>query len=587
MKRILLSALSLLFIGAGAFVYGQSARTVLVQHFTQASCVPCASNNPILEGTLNNNAANTVAIKHQVSWPGFDAMYNAYPSGPNAMVNYYNFNAVPQTVLGGTAGPGAPNTVVTNATIAARAAVPSPFDITLNAYLDPATQVVSVTMESTCSQAVSGNLRAHIAVVEKHLTSVEEPGGTNGETDFHNVLRQFLPNTNGTTLASSFTVGQTAIVNETWDFSNGRVSDYCDLAIVAYIQNNSTKEVHQAATTDVQLTTVGPLDAGLESFLGLPADICDGELGPQIKMINWGSATMTEASIDYSINGGAAQNHTWTGNLATCAQEIVTLPNYSFTVMPNNTLEADILTINSGADLNNGNDNISASVGDSPETDYEVQLEISTDDYANETWWEITDANGTIVASDGNENVQGNYSTGNFPAPTDPTSPLANGTTYNWTIPLMSIECYTFTIYDYYGDGMYNYGNPDGSWTLKSYSGSTLGSESGNFGGMALQLTKNNTAGNSIAEIDLLNSLEVYPNPFSNSTTIEFDLKESVEVSFNVINMLGASVHSADLGTLHGLSKVKFDGSNLEDGLYFFHFTIDGHTFSKRVTLIK
>ena len=43
--------------------------------------------------------------------------------------------------------------------------------------------------------------------------------------------------------------------------------------------------------------------------------------------------------------------------------------------------------------------------------------------------------------------------TGEFPPPADPTNPLSNNTQYDWDVTLSSIECYTFTIYDYYGDG--------------------------------------------------------------------------------------------------------------------------------------
>lgn len=588
MKRILLSALAVCIMGVGSIAYGQSTRTVLVEHFTQASCGPCATNNPTLEATLNANAGTVVAIKHQVSWPGFDSMYEAYPAGPNNRVSHYGITGVPNTVMDGTSGPGMPNTVVTNSTIASAAAIPASFDIVLNAYIDPATSQLYVDMDITCTQAETGNLKAYIAVVEKHLTSVEEPGGSNGETDFYNVLRQYLPSPNGTTLSSSFTVSQTESVNESWDFSNGKVSDYCDLAVVAFIQDATTDEVFQAARVDVSLSPAGPLDGAIESFINLPTEICDGNYAPELKLINWGSTTMTSASIDYDINGGSAQNYNWSGSLPTCAQTTVTLPNYSFTVTASNTLNADIMTVNGSTDVNVSNNNATDVIAEAPPTDYEVQLTINTDDYADELWWEITDGTGTIIASDGNENVQGNYNTGSFPPPSDPTSPLQNRTTYNWTIPLSAVDCYTFTIYDYYGDGMLGYGGaPDGDWRLKDNTGATLGYFSGNYGGSALQLFKNNSAATSVIEIDLANSMNVYPNPFTNNATVEFNLSESAEVSFNVFNMLGEIVHAENMGTLEGLNLVNFNGSDLENGMYFFHLTANGKTITKRVTLAK
>ena len=67
---------------------------------------------------------------------------------------------------------------------------------------------------------------------------------------------------------------------------------------------------------------------------------------------------------------------------------------------------------------------------------------------------EITNSGGAVIWSEGNENVAGNFGTGNANPDADPTNAFENNTAYEWDVPLSSVECYTFTIYDYYGDGI-------------------------------------------------------------------------------------------------------------------------------------
>lgn len=570
-------------------VFGQSQRVVLVQHFTQASCGPCAGQNPTLESTLNANAGDVVAIKHQVSWPGSDPMYNAYPAGPDAKVSQYGITGVPNTVMDGGA-PGAPNTVVTNSTIASRAAVASPFDISLSGTIDPATQLLNVTMDITCTQAVSGNLVAHIAVIEKHITYAEAgtPGGTNGETDYYDVLRQYLPAPGGTTIASSFSVSQTETVNESWDFTNGKVADMNDLAIVAFIQDMTTDEVHQAAEVDVTITPVGANDGGLVDITNIPIGICDGSFAPEIVIMNWGSATLSSATIDYEINGGTPMTYNYSGSLSLGQSETVTLPAYSFTVGASNPLNVDITSVNGGSDVNTANDNANDVLVEPANTAMELDIEIMTASYADEIYWEVTDGSATVVATGGNENVAGNYGTGTFPPPADPTSPLQNTTFYTWNVPLSAVDCYTFTIYDYYGDGMLGYGgDPDGTWTVKSNTGVTLATGSGNYGDLEEGLTKNTAAATNVEVIVIDGSLNVYPNPFTDIATVEFNMAQAANVTFNVYNMLGELVHTEGLGTIEGENLINFNGSDLEAGMYMFHMVLGEQVISKRVSLTK
>jgi hypothetical protein len=59
MKNIVNTLLVCLF---SVSAFGQN-RLVLVEHFTQASCGPCASQNPALKTLLDANNTKVVALK--------------------------------------------------------------------------------------------------------------------------------------------------------------------------------------------------------------------------------------------------------------------------------------------------------------------------------------------------------------------------------------------------------------------------------------------------------------------------------------------------------------------------------------------
>jgi hypothetical protein len=89
----------------------------------------------------------------------------------------------------------------------------------------------------------------------------------------------------------------------------------------------------------------------------------------------------------------------------------------------------------------------------------DVVLSITTDIYGDETTWDVKDSSGTVLESGG---------------------PLNRGVaSYTWEFTLAD-GCYTFTIYDAYGDGLYDGGNT-GTYSLDC-SIINLVSGGGNFG---------------------------------------------------------------------------------------------------------
>lgn len=117
---------------------------------------------------------------------------------------------------------------------------------------------------------ISGDYTLQVAIVEKHTTGNV---GVNGETDFYQVMMKMLPDADGT--AISFTDGeedsQTFSIDLTEESitsgysvipgsgpANGQpmaphIEEYDDLEVIAWIQNNETKEIMQSKTSEVVL----------------------------------------------------------------------------------------------------------------------------------------------------------------------------------------------------------------------------------------------------------------------------------------------------------------------------------------------
>ncbi len=79
-----------------------------------------------------------------------------------------------------------------------------------------------------------------------------------------------------------------------------------------------------------------------------------------------------------------------------------------------------------------------------------------------------------------------------------------------------------------------------------------------------------------------------YPNPFNPSTNLEFGISNPEFVSLIVYDLLGNKVKTlVNEVKPAGIHKVKFDGSGLSSGIYFYTLTAGDFTDKKRMLLIK
>jgi len=116
---------------------------------------------------------------------------------------------------------------------------------------------------------------------------------------------------------------------------------------------NSTGQVFRTTT---QGDPVQRNDAGVTSIAPLPAGTCQGLSPVKVAIRNYGQANLTQARIEWKVNGVAQTPYVWTGNLAfDSTSALITLGNYNF---PKGifTIDAYTTQANSVADYIHSND---------------------------------------------------------------------------------------------------------------------------------------------------------------------------------------------------------------------------------------
>ena len=266
--------------------------------------------------------------------------------------------------------------------------------------------------------------------------------GWEGETveTVDHVVRSMIPDRDGTNVELSNSVStQTIILDFTLDSTWDR--DNCEL--IAYIQDVDTEEVLQAVSMPLWVIEYN-YDAYLFETLAPPASVCDNTITPIVVLKNKGGENLISLDFEYSVDGETPSTYNWTGNLAFNERQDITLPAYTFQQDYNTqkTLTITCSNPNGETDENTSNDEISALFTQSRYASTQLFLELKTDDFGEDTSWELINSAGTVVASgDG----------------------YASATVYYETMDIPSSDCYTFVVYDSYGDGIM----PPGYYILK------------------------------------------------------------------------------------------------------------------------
>lgn len=356
MKKGLLSTLMIAAIGFTA--EAQVPKTPLIEHFTQASCGPCASQNPALKTTLDNfGTANYVKVTHQTSWPGVDPMNANYPAGPNDRRVYYGVSAVPRASLNGGAN-AAPNTAVTTSTLNAAAAQTTPYDMDITqTWLSGTSVRVDVVVRNSTAAAVSTADKLYVAMTENYISYATAPG-SNGETEFYYVMREMYNASTGASTTAGLTIGAIPANDSlTYSFTLTSIPNYIrdlnQVAFAAYLQTQSSKVIHQSAKSQAG-SVPGLLDVASQSNSTVGTGYCNTSFDPVINFTNNGPDPVTSVTAEYSINGGTPVSQTFTGNLTQGQSTTITFANTNL-ASGTSTVSYAITDVNNGGTYSPGN----------------------------------------------------------------------------------------------------------------------------------------------------------------------------------------------------------------------------------------
>ena len=79
-----------------------------------------------------------------------------------------------------------------------------------------------------------------------------------------------------------------------------------------------------------------------------------------------------------------------------------------------------------------------------------------------------------------------------------------------------------------------------------------------------------------------------YPNPFNPTTTIEFSIPQSGDVSLNIYNLLGEEVKTlVNEFRQTGKYSVQFNANNFSSGIYFYKLQTDSFVETKKMILLR
>tara|TARA_B110000902_G_scaffold38433_1_gene40859 strand:- start:222 stop:2060 length:1839 start_codon:yes stop_codon:yes gene_type:complete len=480
---ILLSTICLVGIGQTFVSTTPENKNVVLEEFTGIYCGFCPDGHVIGQGIHTANPNDVFLIN--IHTGGY-----ANPNGPNDP----DFNTIFGSAIGNASGlAGYPAGTVNRATFSTIApqgsagstalsrgdwaaasalimAEPSEINVAAQASYDMGTGILTVNTESYFTAAGSaGGYNLHVAVVMNNVAGPQSgaqnynpggiiPGPWNPTYNHQHMMVHLMDGATG--LEYNIVTAGTFVPNtHTWTVpaqmqgtgqgsTNGFFPDHdpTNFDVVAYVVEGATNTIVTGFQAAVIPIFPNAYDANVTASSANNV-VCVSETDIEITFRNYGSQALTSLDLTYDINGGTPATYNWTGNMIPGAQETVTITNVSFSPIanvgqtPGNVVTWTASNPNGQVDQNASNNSSSSTFTHwdlSGEVlngidDGIINISLLTDGYGSETTWEIKAEDGTVIGSGG---------------------PYSNNTQYNETAFVNPTECFTFSLYDSYGDGM-------------------------------------------------------------------------------------------------------------------------------------
>ncbi|MEZ4800475.1 MAG: T9SS type A sorting domain-containing protein [Flavobacteriales bacterium] len=325
----------------------------------------------------------------------------------------------------------------------------------------------------------------------------------------------------------------------------------------AFIENNTCQ-------------TVASDDASALMYTG--DNVTCGDAALSFDMANLGTNTLTAATIN--VTGVSPEiNYNWTGSLEQFESENVDLGTATVT--------GDVvITVTAAGDGVASNNALNADISLATEATTHFVVHIRFDNWPEEVSWDFRNENNQVVTA-----------SPSYAAATD-------GSTVTQHVFLPSTGCYSFNLYDGYGDGMNGsiWNGTAGDGYCYVYSVADNGTSNpdilaydGSYGYEQMTVGANvNTVVGVEETVENNISLNIYPNPANGIANISYGITESATVSIDVFNLVGEKVMTFNKGTMAAGNYIQqVDFSTLSAGMYMVNFTANGVSNTMRVTVAK
>lgn len=206
-------------------------------------------------------------------------------------------------------------------------------------------------------------------------------------------------------------------------------------------------------TIDVQVTRLAERNLGVSVDASIFDNNCGSEVEAQIRLHNFGIDTIVFADLDFLINGIEAGRDSVILEVAP-GDNILVVQNLDQLVDGTNILQVVVSNPNGQEDqiMSNDTTEVTFEVYLDEET---VELQLLTDEFPDETSWELLSQDSTVLFSGG------------------PYAETDNQVLFIETLCLHPDSCYIFAIYDDFGDGFSAYGI-DGDYQIVDHAGNVL-----------------------------------------------------------------------------------------------------------------
>jgi len=400
-------------------------------------------------------------------------------------------------------------------------------------------------------------------------------------------------------------------------------------------------------TADIQmldstvLTCPSPSTATLDAAVygaSMPAGMCGGSFTPTFTLQNYGSTTLTSCSVITSLDGTVQSTTPWTGSLAEYAIANVSIPAITINTTGTHYLNFNITAPNGGTDMNLSNDTLTIPFTADMATVSVPFVEGFTSATFPPAGWTLKNftADGsswslsTWAGGFGNSTSSAymkffSFAVGDvcdmMTLPVDFSSVINPIMTFslayeryaisgqNDTLQvLISTDCGTTwnKVYNKYGASLSTVGSSittsefkptAAQWRSDTVNLSAFAGQSKVF----IKFRGISDYGNDCYVDDInicqstvgikgitnpVNYLDVFPNPFSNKTNVEFSLVKAETASFGVYNLIGEEVLSVNETTYSaGTHTVVLNASDLCQGIYLLNVIIGSQKFIQKLTV--